>query len=55
MYTVMVSKQGKGSFFRPLNFEFPLDEKVYDEETIDTQFLIGNSLMVSPIVYQRIN
>ena len=55
MYTVMVSKKGKGSFFRPLNFEFPLDEKVYDDETIDTQFLIGSSLMVSPIVYPRIN
>ena len=55
MYTVMVLKKGKGSFFRPLNFEFPLDENVYEDETIETQFLIGRGLMVAPIVYTRVN
>ena len=31
MYSILVSKKGKGSFFRPLNFEFSLDERVYDD------------------------
>lgn len=30
MYSVMVIKKGKGSFFRPISFEFPLDESCYE-------------------------
>lgn len=49
----MVMKKGKGSFFRPLSFEFYEDENVYDEEIIETQFLMGKGLMVAPIVYEN--
>lgn len=34
MYSIMVEKKGRGSYFRPLNFEFSLDEKVYEDEII---------------------
>lgn len=53
LYTFMVMKKGKGSFFRPLSFEFYEDENVYDEEIIETQFLMGKGLMVAPIVYEN--
>ncbi len=53
LYTFMVMKKGKGSFFRPLSFQFFDDENVYDEEIIETQFLMGKCLMVAPIVYQN--
>lgn len=50
MYTVMVMKKGKGSFFRPISFEFVADEGALEEEFLETQFLIGKALMVTPIV-----
>lgn len=46
----MVSKKGKGSFFRPLCFEFYEDGMTFYEEVMETQFLVGSGLMVAPIV-----
>lgn len=34
MYSTLASKNGKGSFFRPLIFEFYADEQAYEEEII---------------------
>jgi alpha-glucosidase/lysosomal alpha-glucosidase len=40
------SRSGK-TVVRPLFYEFPNDETTY---TIDTQFMIGNSLLISPVL-----
>lgn len=48
----MVMKQGKGSFFRPIGFEFYDDNEAFEEENLETQFLIGKGVMIAPIVYQ---
>ena len=34
---------------RPLFFEFPNDPNTYD---IDTQFMVGNGLLISPVLKQ---
>lgn len=34
LYTILLDKKGKGSFFRPLIFEFYRDEEAYDQETV---------------------
>lgn len=49
MYTWLVLKKGKGSFFRPLGFEFYGDEVAFVDFVMESQFLIGKSLMVAPI------
>lgn len=52
MYSFMVAKKGRGSFFRPISFEFHQDQEAYTEEYLETEFLIDRGLLVSPIVYQ---
>ena len=49
-YSWLVLKKGKGSFFRPLTFEFYLDEECYEASVIETQFLVGRALMVAPVL-----
>lgn len=53
MYTWMVMKKGKGSFFRPVFFQFYQDSVCFNEAIMETQFLIGKGLMIAPIVYQN--
>ncbi len=52
LYTIYLEKRGKGSFYRPITFEFFDDEQAYEKEFIETQILIGKYLMTTPIVYQ---
>lgn len=55
MYTNFLELNGTGSFYRPLFFEFPDDEKTIDDEISETQFLIGDFLMGAPIVEKSQN
>ena len=49
-YSLFITKRGLGTIFNPLFFVFPLDSNGYLDEIADTQFLIGNNLMATPIV-----
>eukprot|EP00118_Oscarella_pearsei_P028778 m.2900 g.2900 ORF g.2900 m.2900 type:complete len:913 (+) comp8961_c0_seq1:1487-4225(+) len=46
---VVVGQKPAATVTRPLFFEFPNDAKTYD---IDKQFLVGNGLLVSPVLEQ---
>lgn len=49
-YSLFINKGGLGTIWRPLFFEFPLDQNTYIDEIADTQFMIGSSLLSTPIV-----
>ena len=52
MYTTLLNKNGMGSFYRPIFFEFYEDSRAYIDSYVETQFLIGDYLMGAPIVHQ---
>eukprot|EP01016_Furgasonia_blochmanni_P016938 TRINITY_DN1989_c0_g1_i1.p1 TRINITY_DN1989_c0_g1~~TRINITY_DN1989_c0_g1_i1.p1 ORF type:complete len:431 (-),score=68.44 TRINITY_DN1989_c0_g1_i1:60-1352(-) len=52
-YSVFCAQRGSGMVFKPLFFEFPEDENLYQEKTMNEQFLIGSDLMVTPILYEE--
>ena len=52
MYTTLVNKNGTGSFFRPIFFEFFDDSRAFYEDFVESQFLVGDYLMGAPIVHQ---
>lgn len=47
-----ITRKGVGTIFRPLYFEFFNDDNVLTDSILETQFLIGKSLMSAPIVEQ---
>ena len=49
-YSQIVARRGLGFIFKPLFFDFPLDNNNYIDDVVDTQFLIGNELMAAPIL-----
>ena len=49
-YSQIVSRRGLGYIFKPLFFDFPLDNNNYIDDVVDTQFLVGNELMAAPIL-----
>lgn len=53
LYSILVDLNGKGTFFRPVYFEFYNDTETIKDEIIETQFLLGSSLMSAPIVEER--
>ena len=53
MYTWMVRKGGTGSFFKPIFFEFHEEVIAYNSLVVESQFLIGKSLMVTPVVEEN--
>lgn len=53
-YSLFITKRGLGTIFNPLFFVFPLDSNNYVDEIADTQFLIGNNLMATPILEQGV-
>ena len=52
MYTTLVNKNGTGSFYRPIFFEFYDDSRAFYEDFVESQFLIGDYLMGAPIIHQ---
>nr|XP_022314501.1 maltase-glucoamylase, intestinal-like [Crassostrea virginica] len=51
LYTLFYKSHSKGgTVMRPLHHEFPRDKLTYD---IDTQFLWGPALLISPILYEN--
>ena len=52
MYTTLINLNGVGSFYRPIFFEFFDDSLAFNEEFVESQFLIGNYLMGTPIVHE---
>ena len=49
-YSILMKKGGKGAFWKPLFFAFPSDKRLYSDEVIDTQAMIGDGMMIAPIV-----
>ena len=43
-------KKGRGSFIKPIFFEFYDDPVAFYKTVMDTQFMVGKALMVTPIV-----
>lgn len=49
-YREFIIRKGVGTIFRPLFYEFLNDENLLQDDTLETQFLIGRSLMAAPVV-----
>ena len=49
-----MKKGGKGAFWKPLFFAFPSDKRLYSDEVIDTQAMIGDGMMIAPIVEENV-
>jgi len=50
-YSLFIAAEGSGTIFRPLFFEFPDEERLYiDNGPTESQFLLGSSLMVTPML-----
>ncbi|NHJ38776.1 MAG: glycoside hydrolase family 31 protein [Asgard group archaeon] len=54
LYTVLYEAVIEGlPMMRPLFMEYPLDKETYNEEWHNTQFLVGDKLLVAPILTKR--
>ena len=53
-YYLFVRNRGVGTVMRPLFFEFPEDKQNYHDEVLDQEFLLGNDLLVTPVLDQGI-
>jgi alpha-glucosidase/lysosomal alpha-glucosidase len=51
-YSLFIKNAGAGSVWKPLIFEFPNEEVLYDSKYNEDQFLIGPGLMVAPGLYE---
>jgi len=51
-YSLFLSANGEGTIFKPLFFVFYEDEILLEESIIDSQFMIGEDLMVAPIIQE---
>lgn len=54
-YGLFLERQGRGTVFRPLFFEFPNDTNLYDSQAgySETQFMLGSSLLVAPALFNN--
>ena len=54
-YTQFLLKNGTGTVFKPLFFEWPSDEALYtsNREASANQFLVGDALMISPALEEK--
>jgi len=53
-YSLFVERNGSGTIFRPVFFEFPMDANLLNMSNpyTDEQFLVGQYLMVAPVLYE---
>lgn len=49
-YRHFIIRKGTGVIYRPIFLDFPTDDLAYNDETVETQFIIGKELMVAPIL-----
>lgn len=49
-YSLFIRSNYSGTIFRPVFFDFPQDDQLYTDDVLDTQFLLGNELLATPIV-----
>ena len=54
-YSLFVKNHGVGTVVRPLFFEFPADLNTYDDEVLESQFLLGKELLVTPVLTEYTN
>jgi alpha-glucosidase (family GH31 glycosyl hydrolase) len=56
-YAQFLKQKGTGTIFRPVFFEFPTDDKLFDSNLgyTDSQFLIGKGLMAAPALKKGVN
>ncbi|KRX04230.1 Glycoside hydrolase, superfamily [Pseudocohnilembus persalinus] len=53
-YTRFIINNGTGTIMKPLFFEFPQDQETLNDKIMNEQYMIGEELMVTPILYQNI-
>jgi len=49
-YSLFIQTRGSGSIFKPMMFEFPHDQELYNEGYNDWEFLLGSSVLCTPKV-----
>jgi len=50
-YSLFVRTHGFGIVMKPLFFEFPLEPECYDNDVIDEEFLLGNDILITPVLH----
>jgi alpha-glucosidase (family GH31 glycosyl hydrolase) len=50
IYTLYVSKKGLGVIWKPLFFAFPNDARCYEDEIVETQFMLGPDVLITPLL-----
>jgi len=51
-YSLFVETGGAGSIFKPLYFEFPQDQELYNDGFSDWEFMLGKGVLCTPKVEQ---
>ena len=49
-YYLFISTKGTAMVWKPIFHNYPETDRIYEDEYVDTQFMIGDSLMVTPIL-----
>ena len=52
-YSLFLAGGGFGTIFKPLFFVFYEDEKLLDDKLLESQFMIGDDLLVTPLVTEH--
>jgi alpha-glucosidase (family GH31 glycosyl hydrolase) len=47
-YSQFLANNGVGTIFRPVYYTFPAEDALYSDDVLDSQFMIGEDLMVVP-------
>jgi len=56
-YSLFLTAKGSGTVYKPMFYEFPEEEKLYDHRLsfVESQHLVGPSLMVAPVVKEGVD
>ena len=52
-YSLFVKNHGAGTVMRPLFFEFPEDLNTYNDDVLESEFLLGKELLVTPVLTEN--